>query len=489
MLNVIKINEKDNVAVALSPLSAGSELYGVTLCTDVPQGHKFSLTPIKKGENIIKYGYPIGHASSDIEPGCWVHTHNLKTNLGEIYNYEYKPAIKEMPRVAPTTFEGYLRPDGRAAVRNEIWIVPTVGCVNAIGDNLIRDAQHLVKGSIDSMINLAHPFGCGQMGEDNEITRKALAAMVNHPNAGAVLVLGLGCEYNNIPVFQEELGEWDSDRVKFLNCQTSSDEYADGAALLKELAEYAGQFKRQPISTEKLVVGLKCGGSDGLSGITANPLIGAFSDMLISQGGSTILTEVSEMFGSETIITNRAINEDVFNRSVKMINDVKEFYIRHDQVIYENPSPGNKDGGISSLEDKSLGCTQKGGTAPVVDVIEYAGQIKTRGLNLLSSPSSDIVSANALAMAGAHIVLFSTGRGTPFACPAPTVKVATNTDLFNHKRNWLDFNAGVLAQGASMEEVSRDFFDYIISVASGEKTMGEIHGTRDFTIFKQGVTL
>ncbi len=488
-MDSIRISPQDNVAVALHPLTKGAVHQDVALTEDIQQGHKFALRPIRAGEPIVKYGYPIGIAKSDIPAGAWVHVHNVRTGLSEEGEYAYNPNIKPLEPQETRTFQGYLRKDGRAAIRNEIWIIPTVGCVNSIAQKLVHDNQHLVKGSIDGLYTFPHPFGCSQMGDDHAQTRKLLAALVRHPNAGAVLVLSLGCENLTHDQFLAELGDYDPDRVKFLTCQEVEDEYAEGARLLEQLAGYAGRFTRQPLPVSKLVVGMKCGGSDGLSGITANPTVGRFSDQLIAQGGSTVLTEVPEMFGAEGILFDRCTDEAVFGKAVKMIEDFKHYFTSHNQVVYENPSPGNKAGGITTLEDKSCGCVQKGGTAPVVDVIGYGEQVTTPGLNLLSGPGNDLVSATALTAAGAHLILFTTGRGTPFGAPAPTVKVATNSQLARRKANWIDFNAGPVADGEPLEDAGRRLLDYVIEVASGKQTNTEKNGFREISIFKDGVVL
>ncbi|HIS57341.1 MAG TPA: altronate dehydratase [Candidatus Fimimorpha excrementavium] len=501
MKNYIKINPGDNVCVALAPIPAGTQLLAdgdqVTVLEDIPQGHKIALSDIGKDQEVIKYGYRIGFAKEDIKKGQWVHTHNVRTALGDLLDYTYEPDGKELKPAPHAYFEGFRRPDGKVGVRNEIWIIPTVGCVNSIASALEKQAARLVKGSIDAIAAFPHPYGCSQMGDDQENTRKALAAMVNHPNAGGVLVLGLGCENSNIPVLKEYLGDIDERRVKFLVCQESEDEMADAMALLEELADYAGTFQREPIDARELIIGMKCGGSDGLSGITANPVVGGFSDLLIARGGTTILTEVPEMFGAETILMNRCADKALFDKTVDLINNFKNYFKRHNQTIYENPSPGNKKGGISTLEDKSLGCTQKSGSALVKGVLDYAQPVSNRGLNLLSAPGNDLVAATALALSGAHIVLFTTGRGTPFASPVPTVKISSNTDLAGHKNHWIDFNAGRLVKPEdgkeenlpSMEELSMELFQYVLSVASGKLVKSEEAGFHDMAIFKQGVTL
>lgn len=493
MTKCIQIHPDDNVAVALHPVAKGEEIelggVRVTAAEDIPQGHKLALRPIAEGENIVKYGFPIGHATCAIEPGSWVHVHNTKTNLSEEGEYSYHPKECALAPRETETFLGFVRDDGRAAVRNEIWIIPTVGCVNGVAQKLCRDNAHLVKGSIEGLYAFTHPFGCSQMGDDHAQTRKLLAALVRHPNAAGVLVLSLGCENLTHEQFLEELGEYDPNRVKFLTCQDVEDEFEAGAKLLEELAEYAGKFERRPVPVSELVIGMKCGGSDGLSGITANPTVGAFSDLLISEGGSTVLTEVPEMFGAESILMDRCTNREVFDKAVKMITDFKHYFTAHGQVVYENPSPGNKKGGITTLEDKSCGCVQKGGSAPVADVIGYGDAVVTKGLNMLSGPGNDLVSATALTAAGAHIILFTTGRGTPFGAPAPTIKIATNTPLFERKPGWLDFNAGPVADGESIPDAGRRLFEKVVAVASGEQTRSEEHGYREISIFKDGVVL
>ncbi len=489
----LKINPADSVAVALQPLKAGTSAktgdYEITLREDIPQGHKFALTDIPAGTPVLKYGAPIGIAQTDIPMGGWVHTHNLKTGLGELLDYKYIPNSIPLTPTADRCFLGYRRTNGQAAVRNEIWIIPTVGCVNNVAQAIERRAQIYKTGTIDAIAAFPHPYGCSQMGDDQENTRKILAGLIDHPNAGGVLVLGLGCENSNIAVLKDYLRNRDENRVKFLTCQESADEIEDGLALIRELAEYTGQFKREPVSCRELVVGMKCGGSDGLSGITANPTVGMFSDLLISKGGTTILTEVPEMFGAETLLMNRCENETVFADTVNLINGFKYYFQSHNQAIYENPSPGNKKGGISTLEDKSLGCTQKSGSAPVTDVLDYGEPVRKPGLNLLCAPGNDLVASTALAASGAHIVLFTTGRGTPFACPVPTVKIASNSLLAEKKKNWIDFNCGVLTEDVSLPELGSALFDFVIDVASGRMAKSEQAGFHDMAIFKQGVTL
>lgn len=493
MQDVIKINQEDNVAVALRPVAKGETIvagdFSVTTLEEIPQGHKVALKPIKAGGEVVKYGFRIGFAKEDIETGAWVHVHNLKTALGDLLSYQYEPTNTSVKESEHASFQGFRRTDGKVGVRNELWIIPTVGCVNSIAKALEKDAQKFVGGSLEEVIAFPHPYGCSQMGDDQEHTRAVLADMIHHPNAGGVLVLGLGCENSNIPVLKEYIKEYDEQRVKFLQCQDVEDEHEAAMAILEELSTYAKGFEREPIDASELVIGMKCGGSDGLSGITANPVVGAFSDLLISKGGTTILTEVPEMFGAETILMNRCETEELFDKTVHLINDFKNYFTSHNQTIYENPSPGNKKGGISTLEDKSLGCTQKSGSALVKGVLAYGEQVCEKGLNLLSAPGNDLVAATALAASGAHIVLFTTGRGTPFASPVPTVKISSNSALFQKKSGWIDFNAGKLVEETPMEELSQELFQYVLDVASGKKVKAEEAGFHDMAIFKQGVTL
>ena len=493
MEKLIRINENDNVAVAIHPVVSGEKLTAagmeLTAGQDIPQGHKIALGDIPVGESVIKYGYPIGHALKNIPAGSWVHSHNMCTNLEGEVEYTYDPVPCTLPPTEPAAFEGYRRADGRAAIRNEIWIIPTVGCVNGVVKTLEAECRDLVTGSIDGLYAFTHPFGCSQTGEDHAQTRRLLAALVRHPNAGAVLVVGLGCENLTHEQFLAELGEYDPERVKFLICQEEEDELEAGRALMEECAAYAGQFRRQPIPASELVVGMKCGGSDGLSGITANPTVGAFSDMLCAQGGTTVLTEVPEMFGAEGILMDRCVSTEVFEKASAMLNGFKQYFIRHGEVVYDNPSPGNRQGGITTLEDKSCGCVQKGGSAPIVDVLDYGQQVTTKGLNLLYGPGNDLVSATALTAAGAHLILFTTGRGTPFGAPAPTVKIATNTTLFERKTGWMDFNAGPVAEGESIPEAAKRLFDTVLRVAGGGQTCSEKKGYREISIFKDGVVL
>lgn len=495
MQDFIKINKDDNVAVALKPIAKGTTVNvagtDVTTLEDVPQGHKFAIKPIKKGDAVIKYGFRIGYAQADVEVGGWIHTHNLRTALGELLDYTYNPeGHKDVEPTDEAYFEGYMRENGKVGVRNEVWIIPTVGCVNSIARAIEATARLNKPEGVDEVVAFTHPYGCSQTTEDQENTRTVLADLINHPNAGAVLVLGLGCENSRIEVLKNYIGEVNPDRVKFLQVQDVEDEQEAAAEIMEELMNYATAFKREKVSAKELVIGMKCGGSDGLSGITANPTVGLFSDMLVSKGGTTILTEVPEMFGAETILMDRCANRELFDKTVCLINDFKEYFIKNGQEIYENPSPGNKDGGITTLEDKSLGCTQKSGSSLVKGVLAYGERVQNKGLNLLSAPGNDLVASTACAAAGAQIVLFTTGRGTPFASPVPTVKIATNSRLAGRKGNWIDFNAGrLVTDDVPMEQLADELFQLVLDVASGRRVKAELAGFHDLAIFKQGVTL
>lgn len=492
MNDYIIINSKDNVAVCLRDFKKGEEVNGVLLLEDIPQAHKVALKDINEGEDIIKYGYPIGHATKAIKKGEHVHVSNTKTNLNDLFNYEYHPQFNPIETITKdVTVDVYERENGEYGIRNELWIVQTVGCVSGIAKDIIEEFKRRYDTSkIDGVYTFTHPFGCSQMGDDHVMTRTLLQDMVKHPNAGGVLVLGLGCENNQVSAFKETLGDYNEKRTRFLICQEVEDEIEAGVNLLKELYDNMKDDKRVTKPFSVLRIGLKCGGSDGMSGITANPLVGALSDYAISKGATTVLGEVPEMFGAEQLLMARAKNEEVFHKVVDLINNFKKYFKDHNQVIYENPSPGNKKGGITTLEDKSLGCTQKSGQAQVEDVLKMGERISCHGLNLISTPGNDLVAVTTLAAAGCQLVLFTTGRGTPFGGFVPTIKISSNTRLYEHKQNWIDFNAGALVGQKSMPELLSDFVDYIASVASGKtKTKNEINEFREISIFKDGVML
>ena len=448
---------------------------------DLSTGHKYALCDIAQGENVIKYGFPIGHAKKSINKGELVHTENLATNLSGVLSYTYQPVEAPLPGdLQDRTFMGYLRPDGQVGIRNDIWIVNTVGCVNEAARRIAQ---------LTGALCFPHPFGCSQLGEDQACTQAILKGMVNHPNAGGVLVLGLGCENNNIELFRQVLGDTDPQRVKFLNAQDVEDEIAEGVRLIGELRSYADTFERTEQPLSKLKVGLKCGGSDGYSGITANPLVGRFSDLLVARGGATVLTEVPEMFGAEQLLMDRCRNKEIFEKTVSLINDFKDYFLRHGQVVYENPSPGNKAGGITTLEEKSLGCVQKGGVSAVMDVLRIGQPITGSGLYLVDGPGNDLVAITNLMASGVQVILFTTGRGTPVGGPVPTVKISTNTPLAKKKSGWIDFDAGVLLEDPNMDAHGYRLLDAVIAVANGQQTWNEKNGYREISIFKDGVTL
>ncbi len=499
----LRINPADTVVVCLQPKKKGETIevdgFSVTLLQDTPAGHKVLLRDVKEGEDIIKYGYPIGHARQDMRAGEWVNENNLKTNLSGTLEYTYQPVDEPLAIAKENrTFKGYVRKNGDVGVRNEIWIVPTVGCVNGIAERLAKqlreelslNTQRPSLNAIDSVYAWHHNYGCSQLSDDHENTRKVLRDICLHPNAGGVLVLSLGCENNQPEDFMAMLGNYDRERIRLMVTQrVDGDEVEEGMKILRELAAIASKDRREDVPVSKLRVGLKCGGSDGFSGITANPLVGEFSDWLVAQGGTSVLTEVPEMFGAETILMNRCETRELFDQTVSMINNFKNYFLSHGEPVGENPSPGNKAGGISTLEDKALGCTQKCGRAPVSGVMEYGDRLQHAGLNLLSAPGNDLVAATALASCGCHIVLFTTGRGTPFGTFVPTMKISTNPTLAARKPLWVDFNAGQLIEGRTMKELVPEFIDKVLAVASGEPARNEENGYREISIFKNGVTL
>lgn len=500
MNDTVMLHPKDHVAIALRPISSGETITysaddkdsSVVVLNNVPSGHKILVKPVEQGEHIHKFGYSIGKAKEALRIGSWVHTHNLGTGLSGVLEYPYKPdAAATLAVTGNHTFEGYVRENGEVGIRNEIWILNTVGCINKTCETLAKLATKQFEGrGMDGVFHFPHPYGCSQLGDDLKATQKLLASLAAHPNAAAVLIVGLGCENNQIDLFKKVLEDFDPRRILFMKSQEVADELDTGLELLEQLVDYAETFTRETVPLSKLKIGLKCGGSDGFSGITGNPLVGRISDAVVAEGGTALLTEVPEMFGAETILMARAADARVFDKIVGLINNFKEYFIRHDQEIYENPSPGNKDGGISTLEEKSLGCTQKGGSATVVDVLSYGERVHHAGLNLIQAPGNDLVSVTALSAAGAHMVLFTTGRGTPFGGPVPTVKISTNSDLATRKKNWIDYNAGQLLEGKSMDTLRDELLEQIIQIASGTKsTNNERNGFREIAIFKDGVIL
>ncbi len=472
----ITIHPDDNVAVVTDPATHDG----------IPFGHKVALRDIRAGEPVIKYGMPIGRTTVDVAAGTHVHTHNLRTNLDGGCAYAFGAPYAYAPSTCAATFDGYRRADGRVGIRNDVWILPTVGCVNKTAERVARRATELYGGNVYAF---THPYGCSQMGDDQVHTQRVLAALARHPNAGGVLVLSLGCENNHVAAFEPYLGDYDRRRIRFLVTQDAADEIEDALHIIGELVAHTRNDMRVPIPVHQLVIGFKCGGSDAFSGVTANPLCGRLTDRHTAAGGRAILTEVPEMFGAETRLMDRAVDRDVFDRIVRMIDDFKAYYTSHGQVVYENPSPGNKDGGITTLEEKSLGCIQKGGMAAIVDVLEYAEPCVKPGLSLLTGPGNDMVSCTNLAASGAHIVCFTTGRGTPFGGPVPTVKIATNTPLYRRKPDWFDYDAGIILDGVGFDAATDALHGLLIDIASGRQTQNERHGYTEIAIFKGGVTL
>ena len=512
----VRIHTADNVAVAVRALSRGAKVAvdgaRVVLADDVPAGHKFALAALEPGAQVVKYGCPIGAVTAPIARGAWVHSHNLKTCLEGVVEYAYQPRPDrssplriadfglriDRPRRNPQStirnpqcFQGYRRNNGRVGTRNEIWILNTVGCVNHAAERIAREGAERLGGAVDGVHAFSHPYGCSQLGDDLSNTRRVLAGLMRHPNAGGVLVLGLGCESNQMDGLLGLAGDVDRGRLRFFNSQDVTDEVEAGLEAVGQLAAVMECDAREDCPASDLVLGMKCGGSDGLSGITANPLVGRIADRLTAAGGGAILTEVPEMFGAEQLLMNRAADEAVFRDIVSLINDFKEYFIRHGQPIYENPSPGNVAGGLTTLEEKSLGAIQKGGQATVTGVLRYGEPAKPGGLSLLEAPGNDGVSSTAMVASGATLLLFTTGRGTPLGFPAPTLKISSNTAIAEKKPHWIDFNAGALLDGAAaMEQLEDDLFGLVLDVASGRRLANnETHGYREIAIWKEGVTL
>lgn len=495
MKSLIKLHPTDDVAIAMRNINAGEILpvdgEDIIVNENLDKGHKVALRDIAKSENVIKYGAPIGFALEEIKKGGWVHTHCVKTTLNDELEYQYQPEfIDQQPATPSPEVSIYRRENGEIGIRNEIWLIPTVGCVNGMISQMVREfKQRHPQLDIDGIHVFPHQFGCSQLGDDLETTRVLLQNMALHPNAGGALVVGLGCENNQLSAFRDGLGEYDENRIKFLITQQADDEIEEGVALLEQIYAKVSQDKRLPGTLSEVKFGLECGGSDGLSGITANPMLGYFSDYLIAQGGTTVLTEVPEMFGAETLLMSRCKDEATFNKLVSMVNNFKGYYKAHNQPIYENPSPGNKKGGITTLEDKSLGCTQKAGTSQVQAVLHYGERLQVPGLNLLDAPGNDPIATSALGAAGCHMVLFTTGRGTPYGGFVPTLKIATNSELANKKKRWIDFDAGVLINDVSMEQVHGEFVQLLVDIVNGKQTCNEVNDIREVAIWKKGVTL
>ncbi|MEX0747283.1 MAG: altronate dehydratase family protein [Rhodothermales bacterium] len=496
-VSVIQIHPEDNVAVAVSPIPAGTNVVAggeeIQAKEDVPQGHKIALKDLVEGDRVVKYGHVLGRASRPIRRGEWVHSHNLATLLSGSIQYEYHPSKHTRAKVEAGTFEGYRRADGRVGTRNEIWVLNTVGCVNRSAQRIAQIGNERFAGVVDGVHSFAHPFGCSQLGDDLRYTQRILAGLLRHPNAGGVLLIGLGCENNQLDDLLRAAGDVDRDRIRSFNSQQVVDEVQTGVDLVAELVEQMKNDRRTTCDASELVVGLKCGGSDAFSGLTANPLVGRIADRLSAAGGTAILTEVPEMFGAEQQLMDRAIGRETFERIVAMIDNFKGYFVSHGQPVYENPSPGNKEGGLTTLEEKSLGATQKGGRAPVTGVLDYGEPASPGGggLSLLYAPGNDGVSVTAEVASGATLVLFTTGRGTPLGFPVPTLKISSNSDISQKKPHWIDFDAGPLLEGrATLDELEDELFSLMLRVASGEeRARNEVNDYREIAIWKEGVTL
>jgi len=493
----IQVHDNDNVIVALQDLEKGTYLSvndnNIKLAQDIGRGHKIALAPLKQGQEVYKYGYSIGYACCDIELGDWIHTHNLKTLLSDDDEFSYKPKKQRLQSKEQDlpTFQGYPRSNGLVGIRNELWIINTVGCVNHLAQSLVRKCKEKFNGCADDFLAITHPFGCSQLGDDLAQTKQLLASLASNPNAGAVLFLGLGCENNQLSALVADLPSELTNRVSYFNAQEVDDEEAIGMEHIEKLLAIMAEDERKPCPVSKLTLAMKCGGSDGLSGLTANPLLGRITEKMANYGATVILTETPEMFGAEQVLMNNAVNEKVYQKVVNLVDDFKQYFVDNNQPVYENPSPGNKAGGLTTLEDKSLGAIQKGGNAPVQDVIKYGEKaVAKNGITLLQGPGNDAVSCTALAASGANMVLFTTGRGTPLGVPVPTVKISSNTNLATRKKHWIDFDAGQLLHlDKTQDECTQTFFDLLLEIASGKATKNELNQFKEISIWKGGVTL
>ncbi|MDP1559944.1 MAG: altronate dehydratase family protein [Pirellulaceae bacterium] len=515
-----RLHPQDNVVVSLQGSETGSpweeelanggpdRAVGTTVVAmePIPAGHKMAIRPIAAGQWVIKYGLPIGLAQTDIAVGQRVHVHNVKTGLDA--GIATQPDWEPLPAAPLTTpilttgddpnqFLGYLRENGQVAIRNEIWILNTVGCVNQTAQQLAAWANRTLVGrvpNLDGVYAFSHPYGCSQLGDDLQATRNILSGLTRHPHAAAVLFLGLGCENNQLQMQLDAIGPEALKKVRWFSTQDVSDEMEQGRQWLTEMAQQISRYTRQPLPANKLILGMKCGGSDGFSGLTANPLLGRIADWHCAMGGTSLLTEVPEMFGAEPVLLGRCDQPSTRTAVDQMIETFKDYFRQHDQPISENPSPGNKDGGLTTLEEKSLGCVQKGGTAALIkQCVPYGGQASAElgGLGMVNGPGNDGVSITALTAAGAHLVLFTTGRGTPMGAPAPTMKIATNPTLAKQKPGWIDFSAGDFITGtATLDELRDRLWEQILRVASGQQeAKNELNGYREIAIWKIGVTV
>lgn len=492
------IDPGDDVAVALRALTAGEVVrvagHDVTLVEAIGRGHKIAVRDLAAGAVVLKYGFPIGQATIPIVRGAWVHTHNLATCLAGVDAAAPVPRTSSAPErgggsADAATFLGYRRDDGRVGTRNEIWVLCSVGCVANTARRIAELGATRHAGRVDGIHAYTHVFGCSQLGDDLANTRRVLAALASHPNVGGVLLVGLGCESLQLAQLLEEFGVDASARLRSFNTQQVDDEIEAGLAALDELVEIAAQDRRTPCPLADLVVGLKCGGSDGFSGIAANPLVGRVADRVNAAGGATILTEIPEIFGAEHLLIQRAVDADVALGIDALVRRFKRYFLDHGEPVSENPSPGNLAGGITTLEEKSLGAVQKGGSAAVTGVLDYGRRVHGPGLTLLEAPGNDAVSSTALVAAGATVLLFTTGRGTPLGFPVPTVKIASNSPLAQAKPRWIDFDAGAVLEGEPIDAAAARLFDLVLRIASGEPARNELNGERQIALWKTGVTL
>lgn len=488
MNTLLRLHPKDNVALALRPLPSGARVSveGISLFTrdPIPYGHKVALVSIPKGGRIIKYGYPIGRAVRSISPGEHVHVHN--TESGRAHGDTARPVIREesslIPRFPQDTFLGFRRQDGRVGVRNHVLVMASVHCVNGGVERIGRE--------VPGVVALPHIYGCSQLGEDLAQTRRVLEGYVSHPNVGATLIVGLGCEA--LPTRELVDGLRDRGyRVELLLLQEIGGSRAavrKGKELAAELLGEVGKLRPEPVPLSELVVGVECGGSDAWSGVTANPAVGAIADALVAHGGTVILSEVTEFIGAEHILAARAISPEVGKAILRAV-------ARREGVAVEmgvdlrgaQPSPGNMEGGLTTIEEKSLGAIVKGGTTPVREFLGYGERPSARGLVVMDTSGNDLESVTGMVAGGAQVVLFTTGRGTPVGNPiVPVIKISSNTPLYERMRDDLDFDAGSILRGEPPTSVAARLAALLLEVAGGRPTQAEVWGHREFAIEPRG---
>lgn len=490
---VIRLNPIDDVVIARRQLMLGTILQeegGLRIAAMIPAGHKMATRDIAQGESVKRYGQIIGVASQPIKAGQHVHTHNLSMSdfsRTHAFGVDVKPD-DYVP--SPATFMGIVRPDGRVATRNYIGVLTSVNCsataARAIADHFRRDVHPEALAefpNVDGVVALTHGLGCAvdALGEPLQILRRTLAGYAKHPNFAAVLIVGLGCETNQISGLLEAHDLKENEYFHTFTIQETggtAKTVAHGIEKIKRMLPEANAVEREPVSASHLTLGLQCGGSDGYSGITANPALGAAVDLLVRHGGTAILSETPEIYGAEHLLTRRAVSSEVGEKLLARIDWWEEYCAKNGAEMNNNPSAGNKAGGLTTILEKSLGAVAKGGTSNLVDVYEYAETVTAKGLVFMDTPGYDPISATGQVAGGANVICFTTGRGSAYGCaPSPSLKLSTNTALWQRQEEDIDINCGAIADGLSTpQRIGEEFFQMILDAASGRKTKSELHG-------------